>query len=121
MKSVSLLAVEALTSVLEEENQSLEALDFTAASRFFARKQSAVLALATVGPADDPPSLGAIAALRDAAAANRILLERAIAVQGRVLGILAQAARASGPVHYGACGTHAVSRTPHAFALSARA
>ncbi len=53
---------------------------------------------------------------------NRMLLERAIAVQGRVIGVIARAAApATAPSGYSARGTTGHAARPPAFALASRA
>ncbi len=102
-----LAAVDDLAAVVAAENAALLALDLPAAAGLLSRKQAATAAVAAARPV--PPSLAlreAAGRLRDLAAENRRLLEQAIAVQGRVLGVLARAARAAGPAPcYGRSGS----------------
>lgn len=73
-------------------------------------------------PMPTGPVAAAIARLRDLAEQNRRLLERGIAIQGDVIGLLAGALRKSGgPSRYAATGAPTRSVQPVAFALSARA
>ncbi len=116
--------VQEMIDVLTLENHSLTALDFPGATRLLGRKNAAAAELQRQGL----PSVVAAEAqqvartLLAAADANRTLLERALAVQGRVIAAVAQAARVSGaPARYGARGVLAADRACHAFALSARA
>jgi hypothetical protein len=92
----------ALADVLTRENAALAALDFARATALLAEKQAAAGAFAaTVEMAKDE----ALAArLRDLVVENRRLLEHAMLVQGRVLGLVARALRAP-PPRYGAGGT----------------
>ncbi len=116
-------AAQEMIDVLTLENQALTALDFPAATRLLARKDMAAAALHRQGlPGGITAGSQQIArTLLDAAEANRTLLERALAVQGRVIAAVAQAARASAsPARYGARGGLATDRACHAFALSAR-
>jgi hypothetical protein len=87
-------AATALADILARENTALADLNLTAATALLAGKSSATEALiaaharhaAGLGPA---PAFAA--ALGDLAAENRRLLERALAIQGQVLDIIAQA------------------------------
>jgi len=115
-------AVQEMIDVLALENQSLTALDFPAAIRLLGRKNAAAAALQKLRVVTGDGSREVVRDLVDAVEANRTLLERALAIQGRVIGVLAQAARASSaPARYGARGSLATNRACHAFALSARA
>ena len=122
-----------LADALARENEALAALDLPRAAGMLADKQRAAdafLAARALLPPGAPaePHPGAkdggarevAARLGTLAEENRRLLERAIAVQGRVIGTLARAAppEASG---YGAHGGRAASSRPGAIALSARA
>ncbi|HEX5326114.1 MAG TPA: hypothetical protein VFW75_05565 [Acetobacteraceae bacterium] len=122
-----------LAVVLAAENAALLALDLPAAVAMLGAKHSAVEAFAALQP---EPGAGQRDAthrtqwaiigrqLIDLAAENRALLERAIAVQARVLGVIAQAgrresaAKASG---YGARGHLRAAPRPVAVAIFARA
>jgi hypothetical protein len=104
------LAAAQLTEALTAENAALLALDLGAAAALLERKQAAAAAFTEArkkGP--PPPRLRPVAErLRDLADENRRLLERAIAVQTRVLGLLAGAARANNPApRYGRSGAYA--------------
>ena len=79
----------ALAGILEAENAALRALDFPTATALLADKQRALAAM-TGAP---PPPHAALRRVQLAAAENRALLERAIAVQARVVGIVTRAAR----------------------------
>jgi hypothetical protein len=116
-------AIERLAAIVAAENAALRALDLPAAAGLLARKQSAATAMAAASPGARPtPALHAAAGrLRDLADENRRLLECAIAVQGRVLGIVAAAARAADPApRYGRSGGYA-AQPASARALSSRA
>ncbi len=115
-------AIETLADAVAAENAALQALDLPAAAALLARKQTAAASFAAARPAAAPtPALRAAAIrLRALADENRRLLERAIAVQTRVLGVLAGAARASNPApRYGRSGSYA-ARPATGWALSAR-
>lgn len=109
-------AAEALAAVLTAENTALAALDLPRAASLVPAKRAATdsflaaqARLAAAGRRDNAPhaALGALAPrLRDLAAENRHLLDRAMATQRRVLDIIAQAvprASAQAP-RYGASG-----------------
>ena len=120
-----LAATVRLAGMLEAENVALRAMDLAAAGGLLAEKQSATAAFDAARRAAPPAPTQA---LRDAASRlvaqgeeNRRLLERAIAVQNRVLGTIARAARQSQPApRYGRSGAYAAP-PPTGWALSARA
>ncbi|MGH7040517.1 MAG: hypothetical protein ACREFY_00100 [Acetobacteraceae bacterium] len=109
----------ALVAVLEAENAALDAMDLAGAAALLGRKQHAAeeFAASVHLPLAIPPQLSA--RLREAAARNRALLERGLEVQGRVLAIVASAARPA-TIGYGARGM-AGSGGGRAVALSVRA
>ncbi len=120
-----LAATMRLTRVLVAENAALRAMDLAAAGALLAEKQAATAAFdAARGMA--PPAATGRCAMRQAASwsqagENRRLLERAIAVQNRVLAVIAGAARQSHPApRYGRSGAYAAP-PPTGWALSARA
>ena len=117
-------AVEALSVVLAQENAALSALDLGRAGRFLAAKRAATDSLAAAGDLHPTarPTLAAAQRLRDLAAENRRLLERAIAVQGRVIAVVARATpRPVVMPRYGATGALARTGRPPPMALSSRA
>ena len=127
MNTDLLAAIETLADAVTAENAALLALDLPGAAGLLARKQAACAALVAVTPGGAPfpgpsPGLRAAAArLRGLAEENRRLLERGIAVQGQVIGVLASAARAADPApRYARSGGYA-ARTHSGWALSARA
>ncbi|MDE2515901.1 MAG: hypothetical protein KGL12_07740 [Rhodospirillales bacterium] len=127
-----------LANVLARENAALARLDMTRAAAMLAEKQQAAAAFVaaqgsgaagsrapamTISPAQRDAALAATARLRDLAEENRRLLERAMAVQARVLGTIAKAvprSLAAGAPRYGARGLSAAPERMPAFALSAR-
>ncbi|HEY8290358.1 MAG TPA: hypothetical protein VIG49_13885 [Acetobacteraceae bacterium] len=125
--TASLVAAVRLAEVLRQENAALDALDFLGAVGLFAEKQAALAAFAETehrSPDTIPPAalVAAVRELQSLATRNRCLLERAMAVQGRVLGLLAQAAsRAMASPRYGTGPGRAGAGRPVAFALAARA
>jgi len=117
-----------LADVLTRENAALAAFDLTGAAGMLPEKRDAARTFdelrSAIGSATTQHRArldGPIRHLSDLAADNQRLLERALAVQTRVLGIIArvvrQDARAS---RYGATGELAVGRRPAALTLSAR-
>jgi hypothetical protein len=117
-----------LADALARENEALAALDLPRAAGMLADKQRAADAflaaqtlLAHGTPAEPNTAAREVAArLGTLTAENRRLLERAIAVQGRVIGTLARAVR-SETLGYGAHGGRTAASRPGAIALSARA
>lgn len=125
-----------LADTITRENAALAALDLTGAAGMLAEKNEAASTLiaaqaiiARRGPIRLPgwqrgEAEQLAARLRTLAQENKRLLEHAIAVQGRVIGMVARAAAGSdtaqaGPF-YGARGGRSAAR-PAAMALSARA
>ena len=106
-----------LSATLEAENAALATLDLPRAAAMVADKQRAIADLAAAeAPAPNPAAERMARRLRSLALENKRLLERAIAVQGRVIGIVAQATVAS-PEGYGS----PRKQRPAPVALSARA
>ena len=124
MNELMIAAATRLADILARENAALHAMDLPAATALVAEKSTALAALATALHTDAPvlPS-PLVARLRDLAAENQRLLETALTVQGRVLGVIARAAaqqaQRGGP-RYGMGGGMAAAR-PAAIAISARA
>lgn len=113
-----------LADILAEENTALAALDLRAAVALLGDKRRAVEAFvaaqtaqAAVVPRDAAETVAR--RLQSLANENKALLTRALAAQGRVLGIIAQAVAA--PSGYRASGTSGRTTRPAAFALLARA
>jgi hypothetical protein len=116
-------AAERLAAVLARENAALSASDLPRAAGMLAEKQAAAEALlASLAGGAAPPVLHA-RLLHDLAGENRRRLEHAIAVQGRIIGLIARALRSAAPPppRYGATGVLANAARPTAFAVSARA
>ncbi len=122
-------ATEHLADALAAENTALRALDLRAAGQMLAEKQTATENFSAAQrrtiatrPALDTKALRAAALrLKLETDENRRLLERAIGVQTRVLGILASAARAADPTpRYARSGVYA-KRATSSWALSASA
>jgi hypothetical protein len=107
-----------LIQVLAAENAALLGLDIPAAAALLDEKLAAARGLAAasvVRPAvrQTPEAAGLALQLRDLAQQNRLLLENAIVVQGRVLDMVARAARqgvARAAGRYGSGGAAALDR-----------
>jgi hypothetical protein len=114
-------AVARLASVLTEENAALAARDLVQAGAMLGAKTRAVeafLAAAAAGPRHGCDGVAGLARLADD---NRRLLREAIAVQGRVIAIVARALpRALAAPQYGAHGRARSTRLPPV-AVSSRA
>jgi hypothetical protein len=109
-----------LAETLESENAALAALDLPRAAGMLADKRSAVADFDAVRTAPAPSEAAQRMArrLQGLAMENKRLLERAIAVQGRVIGVVARAATAATePAGYGP----SRGRRPAPMALVARA
>jgi hypothetical protein len=120
-------AARVLADTLAAENAALAALDLPRVAAMLADKQRAAAAFVA---AQDAPVVAAhreaaqnlADRLRSLAAENRMLLERAIVVQSRVMGVIARAAATVvAPSSYGARGRCCDVGRPAAYALSARA
>jgi hypothetical protein len=112
-----------LTQTLTAENDALRGMDLPRAAGLLADKEAALAAFnaARAVGATSPAMQLAAAELRKATDENRRLLEQAIGVQTRVLGIIAQAAHGANPApRYGRSGAYA-ARPVAGWALSARA
>jgi hypothetical protein len=114
-------AVHGLTDVLERENQALSAMDIRRVVALLPEKTAAAAHLSTFGEIRPDRTLARDARrLNDLTRENRRLLERAMAAQTRVIGIVVRAA-ASVARHssYGAKGQMAPMTRP--MAVSTRA
>ena len=110
-----------LAETLEAENGALAVLDLPRAGAMLARKQRALadLAAAQTAPTSRDAAERMARRLQALAIENKRLLERAIAAQGRVIGVVARAAApAMAPTSYGAARP---AVRPAALALLARA
>lgn len=120
-------AAAVLAETLAEENAALAALDLQRAAAMLPDKQRAAAAFVAVQTTHVVGSHRATAErlvrrLRSLVAENKALLERAIVVQGRVIGVIARAAApAVAPSGYGARGRTCHAGRPAAYALSERA
>lgn len=120
-------ALSRLTNVLVRENTALSKLDLRGAGALLPEKRDAAQAFADVQSAE-PPGTAKRARLaeqadrlRTLASENRRLLEHALVVQTRVMGIVARASRPVVPApRYGATG-HLANVRAAPCALSSRA
>jgi hypothetical protein len=116
-----------LAETLAEENAALAALDLPRAAAMLAGKQHAAarfieVQASPIGATHRQAAEQLAQRLRSLAAENRVLLERAIIAQGRVIGVIARAAApAVAPSGYGRRGRSCHAGRPAAYALSARA
>ncbi len=126
MSAELLAAAERLVDALERENAALATLDLPSAAAMFEDKQRAAAGFIAVRTgsigfgqrAAVERSLGRLQLLAEQ---NRTLLERAIAAQRRVIGIIARAVpQATATPRYAAGGSLADAPRPAAFALLTR-
>lgn len=124
MSSPLIVAAAHLADMLAAENTALASMDFPGAARLLPMKIAAADAFSAAQGAERTAAAGlreVATRLQQAAEENRRLLKRAMAVQTRVLGTLAQAARtASATPHYGRSGAM-MARSTGAWALSSQA
>jgi hypothetical protein len=121
-------AASLLADTLTAENAALMALDLPRAASMLTDKQCALTgflaALDVERSAARPAAIEPLLArrLQTLSEANRTLLEQAIAVQGRVIGVIARAALpAVAPSSYSAHGSSGHLARPTALALITRA
>lgn len=127
MSMDAMRAAEGLAELLARENAALAAMDLPSATALVEAKRAA--ADAFVAAQAKAVSTGAVAVpdvvrrLGELAAENRLLLERAMAVQQRVLAIIAEAAPRASVVapRYGAAGGLVGARTALPVAIAASA
>jgi hypothetical protein len=117
-------AAQRLADVLAEENEALKRLDFPSAMALLPAKDAALADL-TRQPRPSPPPLPLAALgrrLGGLAVENQTLLERAIAVQTRIVRIVARAyAQPPAVARYNGYAGRAPSHRTAALALSTRA
>jgi hypothetical protein len=127
MSQELIAAANLLADTLTAENAALAALDLPRAGAMLADKQRAVAGFLAARDAQGAAMQDAVfeplaRRLQSLSQENRTLLERAIAVQGRVIGVIARAAApAVARSRYSAHGIAGHTARPAAFALSARA
>jgi hypothetical protein len=117
-------AAQRLADRLAEENDALKRLDFPAAAALVAAKEAALAELTKHQglPVLSPALVAVGQLLANLAAENQLLLERAIAVQTRIVRIVARAcAPPPSAARYGGHGLPASPRRTAALALSTRA
>jgi hypothetical protein len=117
-------AARRLADVLTRENDALKRMDFAAAVALGPAKETALADLVKQPrmPATPPPLAALGHRLGGLAAENQVLLERAIAVQTRIIRIVARAcAPPPAATRYGGHTGRAPSNRASALALSTRA
>jgi hypothetical protein len=113
-------AAQRLVDVLGQENEALKRLDFAAAVALVPAKEAALADLAGLPQPMAASALGQL--LSELAAENQILLERAIAVQTRIVRIIARACAPSPAMtRYNGYGGRTRPARAAALALSTRA
>jgi hypothetical protein len=111
-----------LADVLARENAALQRLDFPAVVSLLPAKEAAFAELAKREIQQLPPEAAVLGRrLMTLASENRTLLERAITVQTRIVGIVAQVARQEKHKSYSPKGQRLQPARPPAMTLSARA
>ncbi len=127
MRMDAMRAAEGLAELLARENAALAAMDLPSATALVEAKRAAadafVAAQAKAVSSGAVPVPDVVRRLSDLAAENRLLLERAMAVQQRVLAIIAEAAPRASAVapRYGAAGGLVGARTALPVAIAASA
>lgn len=119
-KTAMQVATLRMAQVLRAENQALSDGDLVAAGRLLPEKESAATALRAALP-DAVPDPDMAALLRRLSVENGERLSLAIEVQGRILELVARAARMTAPApgQYGRRGTMAPGIAAQALALRA--
>jgi hypothetical protein len=121
MSDERLEAAQRLADVLAEENEALKRLDFAAAVALVPAKEVALAEL-TQPPAPPLKRTALEQRLGGLAAENQVLLERAIAVQTRIVRIVARAyAPPAAVTRYNGYGGRSLSACVAALAVSTRA
>jgi hypothetical protein len=91
-----IVVAERLAAVLDRENEALRAMDLRRAATLLPEKNAAIADLTASGKTalapPDPAAVAAVRRLDRLMSENRRLLERAIAAQQRVIGIVVRAA-----------------------------
>jgi hypothetical protein len=120
-----IIAAQRLLDILEQENDALRVMDLRRAAGFLPEKTAAIADLTAAGEASSgpaAPSLVPVARrLDDVASRNRLLLERAIVAQQRVIGIVVRAAANSGKAESSYGNRRYWTRVTGPMALSTRA
>ena len=101
-------AADALAAILQAENAALREVDFAAAAALLPAKRAALQAIEACKPNGPKQALSeTIHRLDRLATENRQLLNRSIATQSQVIGIIASAARTAFTFGYGSSGRSA--------------
>jgi hypothetical protein len=118
--------VSSLSDTLARENAALDALDLAAAVAVLPDKRRALALLTDAAPmvlsAEQRPAMeAALRRLRELAGENRVLLQRALTVQSRVIDIVAGSLpRAQPGGRYSATGARVVPPRAMAWSMSTR-
>ena len=120
------LAAEQLALVLEQENRALAVLDLPGAAAILPRKTDCIAVFeaqrADLVPADHATAVAILERLSALTGENRRLLDRGIAAQQRVIGMMAQLVRQTPAApRYGAGGALRSDRLLPAFTVSSQA
>lgn len=127
MTQALIAATTRLADTLSRENTALDALDVAGAAALLPEKLRALAVLtevhkAALMPEQRPAMEAAVRRLQGLAAENRLLLQRALAVQSRVIEVIARALPRDEPGgRYAVPGARAPALRPAAWSLVARA
>jgi hypothetical protein len=124
MSTPLIAAAQRLAGLLAQENDALKRLDFAAAVALVTAKEAALADLTELPRTNtlSPPLVALGERLGGLAAENQVLLARAIAVQTRIVRIVARAGAPRPAVtRYGGHGARTPSHRAAAMALSTRA
>lgn len=115
-------AAQNLADILAVENDALKRMNFVDAAALVPAKEAALAQLEQQSDPSTPlPAAEVMQRIGELAAENQALLERAIAVQTRVIRIVARAYTPAGTPRYGDHGAPLMPQRPAALALSKRA
>ena len=114
-------AAQDLVDILAAENDALKRVSFKEAAALVPAKEAALVKLEKTNPPHSEPTAELMQRIGEMAAENQVLLERAIAVQTRVIRIVARAYTPAATPRYGEHGASLPSQRTAALALSKRA
>jgi len=126
MTTALIETVSGLADTLMRENAALDALDLSAAVAVLPEKRRALALLSEAAPtpisAEQRPAMeSALKRLRELAGENRVLLQRALTVQSRVIDIVAGSLPRAEPVgRYGVGGARPMPPRAMAWSMSTR-